>query len=230
MDIARWALDQGEMPKAVSSVGGRFGYEDAGDSPNTQVAIFDCGEAPLVFEVRGLPKDKASQSAKWEMDRYEGQSIGNIVHGENGMVRISNSYSWADFIDADGKKQREWKGGGDHFANFVEAVRADDQEILAAPIVEGHLSSAFCHLGILSHQLGDAATPSEIDAAWAGDPIATDAWSRMSSHLRANAVDLSATPVVLGRPIQVEASGEAIVGDPEATAMLFRNCREPYSF
>ncbi|MDG2021368.1 MAG: Gfo/Idh/MocA family oxidoreductase [Phycisphaerales bacterium] len=230
MDIARWALDQGEMPKAVSSVGGRFGYEDAGDSPNTQVAIFDCGEAPLVFEVRGLPKDKASQSAKWEMDRYEGQSIGNIVHGENGMVRISNSYSWADFIDADGKKQREWKGGGDHFANFVEAVRADDQEILAAPIVEGHLSSAFCHLGILSHQLGDAATPSEIDAAWAGDPIATDAWSRMSSHLRANAVDLSATPVVLGRPLRVQASGDAIIGDPEATAMLFRNCREPYSF
>lgn len=230
MDIARWALNRGSMPNAVASVGGRLGYEDAGNSPNTQVAVFDCGEAPLVFEVRGLPKDKASQSGKWEMDRYEGQSIGNIVHGENGIVRISNSYSWADFIDRDGKKQQEWKGGGDHFANFVEAVRANDEAILAAPIVEGHLSSAFCHLGILSHQLGNAATPSEIDAAWADDEIATEAWRRMRSHVAANLVDLSATPVVLGRPLRVRASGDAITGDPEATAMLFRNCREPYSF
>ena len=230
MDIARWALGQGGMPKAVASVGGRLGYKDAGDSPNTQVAVFDCGEAPLVFEVRGLPKDKASQSGKWEMDRYEGQSIGNIVHGENGIVRISNSYSWADFIDRDGKKQQEWKGGGDHFANFVEAVRANDERVLTAPIVEGHLSSAFCHLGILSHQLGSAASPSEIDVAWADDEIATEAWRRMHSHLQANAVDLSATPVVLGRPLRVRASGDAIVGDPEATAMLFRTCREPYSF
>ena len=66
--------------------------------------------------------------------------------------------------------------------------------------------------------------------AWADDPIATDAWNRMRSHLTANAVDLSATPVVLGRPLRVRASGDTIIGAPDATAMLVRNCREPYSF
>lgn len=218
------------MPTRVDSVGGRLGYVDAGDSPNTQVAVFDCDGTPLVFEVRGLPKDKASQSGKWQMDRYEGQSIGNVIHGENGIVRVSNSYNWADFIDRDGVKQQEWKGGGDHFANFIEAVRADDPTILNAPIEDGHLSSAFCHLGILSHVLGEEAAPAAVDSAWSGDAVALDGWHRMKAHLDANEVDLTATPVTLGRTLRVTPSGDSVVGDSEATAMLVRNAREPYAF
>ena len=67
MDIARWALEADRMPTRVDSVGGRLGYVDAGDSPNTQVAVFDCGGTPLVFEVRGLPKDKAQALHWYEM-------------------------------------------------------------------------------------------------------------------------------------------------------------------
>ena len=37
------------------SIGGRFGYDDDGETPNTQIAIHDYGDAPLIFEVRGLP-------------------------------------------------------------------------------------------------------------------------------------------------------------------------------
>ena len=35
------------------TVGGRFGYSDQGETPNTQVSIFDYGETQLIFEVRG---------------------------------------------------------------------------------------------------------------------------------------------------------------------------------
>ncbi len=230
MDIARWALDCDRMPRRVTSVGGRMGEADAGDSPNTQVAVFDCEGVPLVFEVRGLPRDKASQSDKWEMDRFEGQSIGNVIHGENGVVRISNSYSWADHIDRDGVKQKEWKGGGDHFANFVAAVKADDSTLLNASIRDGHLSSAYCHLGILSHRLGETSSVEEIDTAFSGDRIGSEAWARMQGHLRANEIDLDATPLVLGRPLRVDAEGTRVMGDPEATGMLVRECREPFLF
>jgi hypothetical protein len=164
------------------------------------------------------------------MDEYEGVSIGNLVHGEHGTVRISNSYTWADFIDRDGVKQQEWKGGGDHFANFVAAVRANDPAKLNASIEDGHLSSAFCHLGILSHRLGSPASPGAVSTAWASDPLATDAWSRMRDHLVANAVDLDATPVTLGRPLRVTAEGDRIINDPDATAMLKRVDREPFTF
>jgi predicted dehydrogenase len=230
MDIARWALGTDAMPDTVRSVGGRLGYVDDGDSPNTQVAIFECGGTPLIFEVRGLPRDKAAQSDKWQMDEYEGVSIGNLVHGEHGTVRISNSYTWADFIDRDGVKQQEWKGGGDHFANFVAAVRANDPAMLNASIEDGHLSSAFCHLGILSHRLGDTVTPTAVTTAWSGDPLSIDAWSRMRDHLVANAVDLETTPVTLGRPLRVSPAGDRISDDPEATAMLTRVDRAPFVF
>jgi len=230
MDIARWALGTDAMPGSVRSVGGRLGYVDDGDSPNTQVAIFDCGGTPLIFEVRGLPKNQAEQSGKWRMDAYDGIGIGNLVHGDRGTVRISNSYRSADFIDRDGVKQREWKGGGDHFANFVAAVRANDPSLLNASIEDGHRSSALCHLGILSHRLGSPASPGAVSTAWSGDSLAIDAWSRMRDHLVANAVDLDATPVTLGRPLRVTAQGDRIIDDPEATPMLARVDRAPFVF
>ena len=230
MDIARWALGHDSMPNRVLSVGGRLGCVDAGDSPNTQVAWFDCDGTPLVFEVRGLPRDKAAQSDQWQMDTYEGQSIGNVIHGENGVVRISNSYSWADFLDRDGNKVQEWKGGGDHFANFVEAVRADDPSLLNASIQDGHLSSAFCHLGILSHGLGSRVDTTVVDHAMRDEPTAEEAWGRMRDHLGANEVDLRTEKVTLGRPLTIDPAGDTIVRDPQATRMLVRRSRPPFEF
>jgi len=43
------------------SIGGRFGYDDDGQTPNTQVVYHDYDGPPLVFEVRGLPKSKDLQ-------------------------------------------------------------------------------------------------------------------------------------------------------------------------
>src|SRR5439155_1969692 len=54
IDMARWALGKNELPKKVISIGGRFGYEDDGETANTQVALFDYGDSILIFEVRGL--------------------------------------------------------------------------------------------------------------------------------------------------------------------------------
>ena len=48
----------------------------------------------------------------------------------------------------------EFKGGGDHYGNFLKAVRSRKYEDLNADILEGHLSSALCHLGNISYRLG----------------------------------------------------------------------------
>src|SRR5262249_20266744 len=53
MDVARWGLGRG-LPKSVVSTGGKYVYEDDQETPNTQIATFDYGDAELVFEVRGL--------------------------------------------------------------------------------------------------------------------------------------------------------------------------------
>ena len=41
MDIARWAHGADELSPAVFSVGGRLGYDDDGETPNTQIVYHD---------------------------------------------------------------------------------------------------------------------------------------------------------------------------------------------
>ena len=43
--------------------------------------------------------------------------------------------------------------GGDHFKNFIEAVRAHDKSILNGPVETAHLSSSLAHLGNISYRL-----------------------------------------------------------------------------
>ena len=104
MDIARWFLGYDTISPRVISIGGRLGYEDAGDTPNTQTVIHDYPDAPLIFETRGLPKAKKFQIAEdpkdWDrnMDNYRGSRIGVIVQCENGYVVVP-SYSSATAFD-----------------------------------------------------------------------------------------------------------------------------------
>ena len=63
MDLCRWALQAEELSPWVMSIGGRFGYEDDGETPNTLIIFHDYDVAPLIFEVRGLPAHKETGPA-----------------------------------------------------------------------------------------------------------------------------------------------------------------------
>ena len=102
--------------------------------------------------------------------------------------------------------------------------------MLNAPIVDGLLSSACCHVGLVSHQLGQPMNSSAVDSTVSGDPQFSEAWGRMRSHLQANGVDLNATPVTVGRVLKIDVERESVIRDPEANAMFTRDCREPYTF
>ncbi|MFO7637058.1 MAG: hypothetical protein R6W96_07100 [Clostridia bacterium] len=75
LDIARWAMPLGAAPKSVVSLGGRFGYEDQGQTPNTQLTVFDCGDVKLFCEQRGLVTREA---VKVTVDFH----IGQQEHGD----------------------------------------------------------------------------------------------------------------------------------------------------
>jgi hypothetical protein len=56
LDVGRRILGDPDHPTAVYTIGGRFGYEDDGETPNTFLVQYDYGDAvPFIFEVRGLP-------------------------------------------------------------------------------------------------------------------------------------------------------------------------------
>jgi hypothetical protein len=241
MDVARWFLGEKGLPRHTLSIGGRLGYVDDGNTPNTQVVIHDYATAPLIFEVRGLPKKAGIAGPGGDpalnqggggsgMDNYRGVDIGNVIDCENGSV-ITTQYFSATAVDKDGKVLKEFKGSDRHMENFVDVVRSRRTQDLYGPIEEGHVSSALCHLGNISHQLGKGAQPGAMDAAVKGDAKLAEAYGRMVEHLKANNVDLASTPLTLGMPLTVDAKGERFSGSngDAANKMLTRAYRAPFT-
>jgi len=216
MDKARWGLGVNELPRSVTSVGGRFGYVDDGQTANTQMCIYDYGDKQLVFEVRGLPSDA-----------LRGAKVGNIFHCDEGVLVIPN-YSSAVVFDSNGKEIVRFNGGGNHFGNFVEAVRNRQSSHLHADILEGHLSSALCHLGNISYRLGTLEPFNKKTNALGDNKEAAETFARMEEHLKTNKVPLDSTSYHLGRKLMIDPKTESFVNDAEANAYLTREYRKPF--
>ncbi|HZO57665.1 MAG TPA: Gfo/Idh/MocA family oxidoreductase [Bryobacteraceae bacterium] len=224
MDIARWFLGVNELSPRVFSVGGRLGYEDDGETPNTQMVYHGYEKAPLIFEVRGLPEKTGSKN----MDKYKGGSVAVVVECEGGYVLVGSNYGSAVAFDKEGKQIQKWEGGVNHYQNFIEAVRSRKQSELNADIWEGHLSSALCHTGNISYRLGKAASPGQIKEQIKGDKNATETFERMAQHLAANDVDLEKSKATMGVPLLMDPKVEKFIGNSDADAMLTREYRKPF--
>ena len=216
MDIARWGIPGATLPKSVLCLGGRFGYEDAGQTPNTQVAIFDYGDTQLIFEVRGL-----------KTDRYMGSGVGNLFHLESGTIVDGKFYPKDSdkTVDLPAVETHVGPGGG-HFGNFIAAMRTRKQEDLNADILQGHYSSALCHLANISYRLGEPVPFGK--KLVEGNDAAAETLARMEEHLRANELDLKSMSCQVGRKLAFNAKTEKFVDDSQANGMLTREYRKPF--
>jgi predicted dehydrogenase len=207
MDVARWILGEPGYPKSVVSFGGRFGYEDDAETPNTLVSVFNYEKAPLIFETRGLPA-KAGMRA---MDNYRMARVGVIVQCENGYVHIGENGSGGIYDNDNKKIETLAKGGlGDHRKNWVKAVQ--DRKVAHGLLLEAHLSSALCHIGNVSYLVGaDKSTPEVAEAVKASES-GKEAFARMLDHLKANNVDVTTSKTVLGAHLQFDGAKELFTG------------------
>lgn len=223
-DKARWGLNLPGLPTSVVSVGGRFGYVDDGETPNTELCLYEYPGAHLMFEVRGL-----------DTKDYKGIKVGNIWFGDKGYV-VCPSYSGGAAFDNDGNKVQEFKGGGDqfHFDNFVKAVRSGKHTDLNCDVEEGHLSAAICHLGNISYRLGTKASMADGIAAFDGTPAAAEAFGRMKQHLTDNKVDLKDAVGLVGPKLTIDPKAEKFTAATagadvkKANEMLFRAYRKGF--
>ena len=113
------------------------------------------------------------------MDKYRGVSIGNVVECEGGYVIVPNYWN-ATAVDRDGKVIKEFTGHDRHMQNFIDTVRSRKKANLFAPIDEGHISSALCHLGNISHQIGRTMAPGELAERIKGNNATTEATGRIA--------------------------------------------------
>jgi predicted dehydrogenase len=217
VDVARWCLGE-TLPTRVMSIGGRFVFADACDVPNAQIIFYDFPAAPVLYEVHNLRRAKGAS----EMPDFRGEAVGVIVDCEGGTVSLYRGIA----RDRDGKQIRTFSGDGDHFANFIAAVRSGRREDLHAEIEVGHLSTAVCHLGNISLRVGRPASEKEQRSALETPPIGAEMHDRFVAHLKANEVDPGRA--ILGPWLEVDRQNERFVDHPDANRLVRGSYRSPY--
>lgn len=244
VDICRWFLGEEAIAPFSMAVGGRLGYRDSAETPNT-LTVYHGYQTPMVFEVRGLPTNKAAQTQGWTMDNYRGVGVGNVIECENGSVVIP-SYTEAIIYDKDGKEFTRFDGkkkgsaqdvktptglsaeSGSHHGNWIAAIRSRNNKDLHAEILEGVLSAGLVHTGNISYRLGAQKSSGEIKEALQSNKYLSEAFDRMAGHLEANGVDCAKDAVQLGLPLKFDAEKERFVDNDQANQLVSRKYRQPF--
>lgn len=241
-DIARWGLGLNRHPNSVIAYGGRLGYQaerndpnyvDAGDTANTEVAIYDYGDKCIVFETRGLSVDNPADIHVTTMfDSTKGDKIGVIFYGTEGYL-VQRQYTHCVAYDLKGQVIKEFKGGGDHFGNFLDAVRSRKAETLNSDAFQGHLSASLAHLANISYYLGENNKVSVSEARAVLEKVASrdqnvETLNRTVRHLADNGVDLSKYPMSMGPLLAFDPQKEVFTNSDAANEILHREYRPPF--
>jgi predicted dehydrogenase len=230
IDMCRWALRINKPPRRAISTGGRFAYNDDGETPNTNVAFLDCDPAPMICELQGLPQKKGGKAS----GTFRNVRVGFIIQCEGGY--LAGSHPGGKVFDNENKLIKEITGPPSnevevlHVTNFIEAVRSGNAERLRAPALEGHLSAACCHMANISYRLGAAAAPQAIREATRSKQELAEAFERYREHLVANGVDIGVTRSNLGPWVTLDPGTERFVDDfaDQANTLAMRDYRGPF--
>ena len=216
MDVARWAMPEGAVPRSVISLGGRFGYKDQGQTPNTQLTIIDFGGPKLFFEDRGLVNGKTAK-------------VANEFYLEDGVIMDGKFFAKGKHRGEPLRDVEVAIQPGGPFGNFIDCVRSRKADHLNAPILEGHLSSTLCHLGNASYRLGREVPFNKKTKAFGDDQAAYEAFESMKQHLvDAAKLKLEDSTYRLGRRLNFDAAAEKCVGDDEANKLFTPAYRAPF--
>ena len=228
MDVARWALGQEKCAPTVLSIGGRFGYDDDGDTANTQIAFFDYKPVPLIFEVRGLP-EKGLDWGKG-MSNYKGARVGNVIEFEGGHISESKAY------DKDGKSMKKFgvTNGRGHLENWIAAIREGVKKgghELELNAHTGHISAALGHMANISYYIGSEAAPEECKASLSGSKLKEEVFGRFAEHLENNGIDIKKTRATAGPLLNFDPDKEIFTGDlaDEANKLVKGDYREGFT-
>jgi predicted dehydrogenase len=203
MDICLWGLGRTGWPRTVSANGGKFVWQDDQETPNTQHAAFDFGDAEITFDVRNLPTPPEG------LVGLRGPNyVGNIFFGHAGFLVVDQAgfqvyrstaanvsgeaargagagqaEKYENTMDEKAQEKEDWETTP-HMKNFLDAVRSRDYRKLNADVAVGVRAADYCHLANIAYRTG--------------------------------------------RSLRVSESTGKFLGDEEANGLLTRNYREPY--
>jgi predicted dehydrogenase len=151
MDTARWALNKNTHPVKVHCSGGLFGRGNEQETPNIMDATYEYADGTIIQnEVRCLPVNPEG------MPNDKGVVF---VYGDKGWMSLSGS-GYKTYFGKNNepdvfKSEDDFpvEGQSNGWKNLVDCVRTGRKEDIDKPMIDGHLSSALCHLGIISYRM-----------------------------------------------------------------------------
>jgi predicted dehydrogenase len=231
MDIARWAIPGGTLPKSVMSMGGRWvnsteghpPFTDQAQTPNCQLTVMDFGETLLVFEVIGLNNKVGVDGKKYST------KVGNEFYLEEGAIKGGKFYPKGSDKAEDLVKVDIEMGPGNIWENFIHCVRTRKRSDLHADITEAHLSSACCHLGNIAYRLGEQVSGTTRPDVLDRYEEVAKSWERINKTVKGTlGLDISKSTYQFGPMLRFNPEAEKFVRNRRANRLLTRRYREPF--
>lgn len=203
LDIVDWYLGLDKL-RTVASLGGRFALQDNGETPDTQDAVYDCGDFTMAFVMR-------------EAARGEPSSFGLRFHGTRGTLAIDRR-GFRVIPDPDIPPERAVPGA-------IEGHPIDGPK---APLLRGEPQPRTPAMedrsGDPTQQYRDHAK-NFLDCIRSRQTPISDLASAQRTSLACHLANLS---LRLGRSLRWDAQRQTIADDPKAQTMLERPYRAPW--
>jgi predicted dehydrogenase len=182
VDLSRWLLGV-DWPTKVTSVGGKFMFDDDQETPNTITSLLefekDGKKKMLTIDVRHwMTNHEAEIGAGTKKGRPSSNTVGNIFYGSKGYLAVDGYDAFWSYLGQEAKPGPEEFKGGNNWQNFIDVVRSRDKSKLGAPIQEGATSCDLMHLANISYRLGRSLNLDPKTRTVKGDPEAAKMFTR----------------------------------------------------
>ncbi|MGH9613680.1 MAG: Gfo/Idh/MocA family protein [Bryobacteraceae bacterium] len=144
-DLCMWGLGVDTFPTKITAMGGKFLWDDDKETPETlsSTYLYPDQKKMIEFEVR-----------PWMTNREDEVDVGNIFYGKEGYMIVKWYDYYATFLGQKREPGPTRKAGGDHFANFIKAVRSRKTSDQNGPVETAHLAAGLAHLGNVAYRVG----------------------------------------------------------------------------
>jgi predicted dehydrogenase len=174
LDVARWALAPDQTsPVRVMALGGRFMWNDQGETPNTMFAVAEYPNGQYVyFNVRNV-----------NYDNYERQVENEYYFEDGGMIKEERrGYVYYPAGSSEGETVEVEPGDvtpGGNWGAFIAAIRAGDPSMANGTAEEAHYACVLGHLMNNSYRLGWKAPFSAKAGGFADNPDAQEHFEKL---------------------------------------------------
>ena len=142
-DLMLWGLGTG-LPSEITAMGGKFLWDDDKETPEVLTALVKWPEKNIMGEIAVRP---------WSSNFEDGVRVGNLFYGSKGFLLMKNYSSYEVYFGQKREPGPKGDAGGDHYANFIKAVRSRKTSDQNGPVETAHSSSALAHMANIAFRL-----------------------------------------------------------------------------